>query len=53
METCITLGLFLVLVSLIHCATGLVMQGFIKWFEDIKLKADLNKKNYETELALL
>ena len=24
-----------------------------EWFEDIKLKADLNKKNYDTELALL
>lgn len=51
--TCVNMGLVLVLISLIHCATGLVMQGFIKWFEDIKLKADLNKKNYETELALL
>jgi two-component system LytT family sensor kinase len=53
METIITMGIFLVFISLVHSATGLVMQGFIKWFEDIKLKADLNKRNYETELALL
>lgn len=53
LETCITMGLFLVFISLVHGTTGLVMQGFIKWFEDIKLKSDLQKRNYETELALL
>ncbi len=53
LETCITMGLFLVFISLVHGITGLVMQGFIKWFEDIKLKSDLQKRNYDTELALL
>lgn len=32
---------------------GLVMKGFITWYGDIKLKEELNKKNYETELALV
>ncbi len=53
LETIITLGFFIVFISLVHSATSLVMQGFIKWFEDIKLKGELNKRNYETELALL
>ena len=52
-ETIISLGTFLAFISVVHSTTGLIMQGFIKWFEDIKLKADLNKRNYETELALL
>lgn len=52
-NTCIYMGLALAFISLIHCATGLVTKGFIKWVEEIKLKADLNKKNYEIELALL
>jgi sensor histidine kinase YesM len=52
-ETCISMGSFLAFISIVHGAIGLVMQGFIKWFEDIKLNADLNKKNYDTELALL
>jgi len=52
-ETCIGMGLWLVFIALVHSTTGLMMKGFIKWFEDIKIKADLNKKNYDTELALL
>jgi two-component system, LytTR family, sensor kinase len=32
---------------------GLIIKGFIISYGDIKLKEDLNKKNYETELALI
>jgi two-component system LytT family sensor kinase len=53
LETCISMGTFLAFISVAHSSTGMIMQGFIKWFEDIKLKADLNKRNYETEIALL
>lgn len=53
LETCISLGTFLAFIAVAHSATAMVMKGFIKWFEDIKLKADLNKRNYETEIALL
>jgi len=48
-------GIFLTLTLLagIHGFISLVIKGFIKWFDDIKIKEDLTKKNYETELALL
>jgi LytS/YehU family sensor histidine kinase len=32
---------------------GLVLQGFISWYADIKLKEALSKKNHEMELALV
>lgn len=32
---------------------GLIMKGSIAWYNDIKIKAELNKKNYEMELALM
>jgi two-component system LytT family sensor kinase len=32
---------------------GLVMKGFITWCREIKLKEELNRKNYEMELALM
>ncbi|MES2762349.1 MAG: histidine kinase [Bacteroidota bacterium] len=40
-------------VSLLNGIIGLVMKGFIVSYNDIKLKEDLNKKNYEMELALV
>jgi sensor histidine kinase YesM len=45
--------IFLSLLTLVHGTIGLVLKGFITWFGDIKLKEELNKKNYETELALI
>ena len=39
--------------SLANGIIGLVMRGFITSYTDIKLKEDLNKKNYEMELALV
>ncbi len=41
------------ILSLINGVIGLVMRGFITWYGDIKLKEELNKKNYEMELALV
>jgi two-component system LytT family sensor kinase len=41
------------LIALIHGIMGLVLRGFISWYRDIKLKEDLNKKNYEMELELI
>jgi sensor histidine kinase YesM len=40
-------------VSLLNGIIGLVMRGFISSYDDIKLKEDLNKKNYDMELALI
>jgi len=48
----ITLAIAL-MVAVPNGAIGLVLKGFIAWYGDIKLKAELNKKNYETELALI
>jgi sensor histidine kinase YesM len=39
--------------ALMNGIIGLVMRGFITSYGDIKLKEDLNKKNYEMELALV
>nr|WP_295870420.1 histidine kinase [uncultured Chitinophaga sp.] len=37
----------------IHGIIGLVLKGFISWYNDIKLKEELNRKNYETSMALI
>jgi two-component system LytT family sensor kinase len=39
--------------SLLNGIIGLVMRGFISSYNDITLKEDLNRKNYEMELALV
>lgn len=52
-DTVLSLGITLSLLALVHGVIGLVMRGFITSYEDIQLKEDLNKKNYETELALV
>ncbi len=45
--------LLLAFIMLINGATGLIMKGFINWYNDIKIKVELNKRNYEMELAML
>jgi two-component system, LytTR family, sensor kinase len=49
----IAMGMFVSFLSLIHGILGLIMRGFIEWYGDIKVKAELNKKNFEVELALV
>lgn len=49
----ISLGLFLAFISLSNGVAGMVLKGFINWFNDIKSKLELNEKNYELELALV
>jgi two-component system LytT family sensor kinase len=46
-------GAFISLLSLVNGILGLVMKGFISWYNDIKNKAELDKKTYEMELALM
>ncbi|NJM52768.1 MAG: hypothetical protein HC846_04860, partial [Blastocatellia bacterium] len=41
------------LLATIHGGIALVIRGFITWFDEIRLKEELTKKNYETEMALL
>ncbi len=49
----IAMWLLLAFISGINGVTGLVTKGFINWFNDIKFKLELNKRNYEMELALM
>lgn len=47
------IGSVLFFITIINGITGLVMKGFINWYNDIKIKVELNKRNYEMELAVL
>jgi two-component system LytT family sensor kinase len=41
------------LIAFVNGVLGLVMRGFISWCSDIRLKEELNRKNFEMELALI
>lgn len=45
--------IFLSLISLINGVIGLVLKGFITWYNEIRLKDELVKRNYEVELSLI
>jgi two-component system, LytTR family, sensor kinase len=45
--------LFFAILNMVHGVIGLVLKGFTSWYADIQLKEQLNKKNYEMELALV
>ncbi len=45
--------IFMAMLSMIHSIIALVIKGFINWYADIKLKEELQQKNFETELALV
>ncbi|UYQ94976.1 histidine kinase [Chitinophaga horti] len=49
----IIMAVIVAILGTIHGVIAIVMKGFISWYGDIKLKEDLQKKNYETELALV
>jgi len=49
----VTICFLLAFIVLINGAMGLVIKGFINWYNDIKIKVELNQRNYETELAML
>jgi len=51
--TCIGIGLFLLFIAFVNSVLGLVMRGFFSWYDDIKVKVELNKKNHEMELELM
>ncbi|HTF05676.1 MAG TPA: histidine kinase [Bacteroidia bacterium] len=44
---------FLTFIAIVNGVIGLVMKGFITWYGDIRLKEELARKNYETELLLI
>jgi two-component system LytT family sensor kinase len=50
----IALALFIATcIGFVNCILGLFIKGFITAYNDITLKEELNKKNYEMELALV
>lgn len=53
LDPVLTIFTFLVFIAIVNGVIGLVIRGFISWYGDIKLKEELNRKNYETELALM
>lgn len=52
-NTIVFSGLFIAFLVFVHGIIGLVMKGFISWYNDLKVKVELNKKNHEMELELI
>ncbi len=47
------IAVLLFLIALVNGVMGFVLKGFVTWYSDLKLMEELNKKNYEMELALV
>ncbi|WP_162903089.1 sensor histidine kinase [Taibaiella koreensis] len=47
------MGIFLCMLAGIHGIIGLVLKGFIRWYGDIRIKEELQRRHHETELALI
>lgn len=52
-STAFSVILVITFISLICGIVALVLNGFITWFNEIKLKEQLKEKNYEMEMALI
>lgn len=52
-NSAVSITIALSIIAMLNGVVGVVMKGFISWYDDIKLKEELNKKNHETELALV
>ena len=37
----------------VHGAAALVVRGFVAWYDEMKLREELTRRNFETELALV
>ena len=49
----IGMTLFMSMIALISGIVSLVIKGFLTWFEELKLKEELQQKNHEMEMALV
>ena len=49
----IGLTLSFAFIAAIHATVALVIHGFIQWYDEIKLKAELTARNFEMESALI
>jgi hypothetical protein len=45
--------IFMSFIALICGIVGLILKGFISWYEELKIKEELSQKNHEMELALI
>ncbi len=52
-STAVTVIFVMTIIASISGTVALVIKGFIRWFEEIKLKEELKQKNHETEMALV
>lgn len=52
-STAINVIVVMSIISTISGIGGLVIKGFITWYDELKLKEDLRQKNHETEMALV
>jgi two-component system LytT family sensor kinase len=52
-STAVRVIMVMSIIGLICGIAGLVIKGFITWFNEIKLKALLKEQNYEMEMALI
>jgi hypothetical protein len=53
LHSAIPVTVIMSIIALLNGVVGLVMKGFVSWYNDIKLKEELTRKNHETELALV
>ena len=44
---------FITIISFLSGVVGLILKGFVTWFEEVKQKEQLKQKNLETEIALV
>jgi two-component system, LytTR family, sensor kinase len=51
--TVLGITLFMSFIAFITGIVSLVVKGFITWFDEIKVKEELQQKNYEVEIALV
>jgi two-component system, LytTR family, sensor kinase len=47
------MAILLFSIASINGLMGFILRGFVAWYGDIKLKAELGRKNFEMELALV
>ncbi len=53
LTSAITVFTVIVIIASLNGTIGLIMKGFIRWYEELKLKEELTRKNFEMELALV
>src|SRR5215207_4705612 len=49
----LTLTASLFAVCAVHGGAALLVRGFVGWYDEVRLKEELTRRNFETELALI